>query len=324
MSLSLRFSFSLLLGLLRVVGCYAGAAVPGKVYQRPDPDWVQPVPLRLTTSVKPSEVSDGYHLLLKDSQFDVASQAMYQRRGFKVFTDEGLQHVSEIRMDFDPNFQKLYVHRIKVWRNGQELNKLHLPEIKVMQREKNLERHIYDETLTAVLFLEDVRVGDVIEYAYSVIGRNPAFNGTFFTSFGLQYGDPTDEIFVRVLAPKGRKLHYKTTNGSQRPTITVTADQEAYVWHRKQVPGFSVDGEIPAWYDPYPYVYVSEFASWGEVAAWAYPLYTQKEELSKELLAKVAQIKEHYSTEEDRLVAALRFVQDEVRYLGFEAGVNGY
>jgi hypothetical protein len=68
----------------------------------------------------------------------------------------------------------------------------------------------------------------------------------------------------------------------------------------------------------------SEFADWGDVARWAEPLYRVPEMLSPALQTEVWRIQADHQYPADRLVAALRFVQHEVRYLGVEIGVGSH
>src|SRR5262249_9186773 len=64
----------------------------------------------------------------------------------------------------------------------------------------------------------------------------------------------------------------------------------------------------------------SEFDSWADVVRWALPLYRPSEPLSAELQAQIERWRSSFAQAEDRLIAALAFVQDEVRYTGIELG----
>ena len=45
---------------------------------------------------------------------------------------------------------------------------------------------------TAVLLLEDIRPGDIIDYAYSIDGSNPALDGMFTDRVALQFQEPVN------------------------------------------------------------------------------------------------------------------------------------
>ena len=67
---------------------------------------------------------------------------------------------------------------------------------------------------------KDVRVGDVVEYAYSVQGHNPVFGGHHFGSFDLDWDVPVAHRHARLLWPRERPLHWKLHN--QAPAARVT------------------------------------------------------------------------------------------------------
>ncbi|MBB6609557.1 DUF3857 domain-containing protein [Pontibacter sp. Tf4] len=317
-------SLSVALLFLALIWQHATIAARRNVSQAPEPAWIKKLPHRTETNININEVNGGYHFLLMDQQYEVARQEVYSHSIYKITTEEGVQNSSEIRLSFDPHHEQLQFHKVIVWRNGKPIDKLNLNKVKVLQRESGMDKGIYDESLTAVLVLDDIRVGDVVEYACTIKGSNPVFGGRFFNSFNLQGYDPMDERLLRIVMPESRKLNYKLYLTDKKPAITTANGSTTYTWHLKNLPGTVVDDGTPSWYDPYPGVYLSEFNSWAEVVDWALPLYEINQKLSKPLLASIDSIKNTYGSDEDRMTAALRFVQDEVRYLGFEAGIGGF
>ncbi|WP_168194058.1 DUF3857 domain-containing transglutaminase family protein [Pontibacter sp. SGAir0037] len=310
--------------LLMALVWQATVAAPKNVSVTPAPGWVKQLPVSTQSNVNPKEVNDGYHFLLRSTQWEVAQQEVYYHNVYKIVSEEGVQNNSELKISFDPAYERLALHKVVVWRNGAAINKLDLKKVKTIQREQGMEQRIYDESLTSVLILDDIRVGDVIEYACSVKGGNPVFEGKFFRGFNLQFYDPVDELHYYVVSPQERKINYKLYKTKQKQAIATINGKTSYTWHVKNVTANATDNDIPAWYDPYPGVYLSEFNSWQEVVEWALPLYELNEKLAKGLQAQVDSILTDYKTDEDRLKATLRFVQDDVRYLGMEAGIGGF
>jgi len=308
--------------LLLVLG-FGGELRAAKVPVSGAPVWAQKIPVKLSTQVKPQEVSAGYHTLLRDTQYDLATQTEYQHQAYVVFSEDGLQEISEIRVDYDPKYQKLAFHSVRIWRDGKTIDKTASAAYKVIQREKELEKHIYNEKLTAVIILEDVRVNDVLEYSFSRQGSNPIFNNKFCNTYYLQSYDPIDELFISVRSTPQHPLYIKSENTQVKPTTQTIGDKQVFTWHLKNLPAFPTDSDLPSWYDPYPCVHLSEFKSWGEIVAWAQPLFEVKE-TSAALTAEVNRIKKEHGSHEGRLGAAVRFVQDKIRYLGMENGISGY
>lgn len=81
------------------------------------------------------------------------------------------------------------------------------------------------------------------------------------------------------------------------------------------------DNNVPDWYNPYERVSISSYKSWSEVAAWAVKLFQVSEKDRQRIKNEVLPTLDSNS-EEAFVLKATRFVQDEIRYLGFETGLN--
>lgn len=289
----------------------------------PVPEWVSSTPYN-NFNIHPENVSDGYRFVLKDFQSDVEKEALYFHFIRKITSEAGVQNGSELDINFDPSYQTLFIHNVSVIRGGDRINKLDKEKIKVIQREKNKERFIFDGTNLAYLILEDIRVGDYIEYSYTIKGRNPIYNSKYLDAFYLNFYDKIEKLKIRIITDSKRKLNFNTRNEKVEPEILQKGNLVEYIWERDDVPGLIMDNDCPVWYNPYTWLEVSEYSSWEEVNSWAEGLFKIKELHDTALLNKVEWIKNKYRKSEDRVVATLNFVQNEVRYLGLESGIGAY
>jgi hypothetical protein len=87
-------------------------------------------------------------------------------------------------------------------------------------------------------------------------------------------------------------------------------------------PGDRPRGPLPEGFDPWPSLQLSEWRDWDEVVRWALPLYASAAR-SPAMDAKLAEWRA-LPDDATRARAALRFVQDEVRYLGIELGPSSH
>ena len=85
-----------------------------------------------------------------------------------------------------------------------------------------------------------------------------------------------------------------------------------------------VEDELPSWYEPWDDIQVTEFASWNEVAQWADEMFQIDQHSLDAVRLEVARIKAEHKTREEQITATLRFVQDDIRYLGIEMGPNSH
>lgn len=288
----------------------------------PAPRWIDAIPLDAGAAVPKEQVSSGVYDLVVDSQTRVTrdSQTHYRRMARKILSATGVDTASELRIPFDPSFQKLRFHHLRIIRDGAARDVLAPDHIRIIQQETELDQKIYDGSLTALAFLPDVRPGDVIDYAYSISGANPILRGRYVGTVTLAYGVPVKHLRWRLIWESGRKLHVTKRGTDASPQAARTAEGTIYTWERHDVAPIDVDSDLPAWFDPLPSVTVSEFASWNEVAQWAVAMFATAERDGKALDELVDGWKLDSADAEAQILAAIRFVQDDIRYLGIEIG----
>jgi hypothetical protein len=293
------------------------------------PAWVRRVEVAAEAG---AQGAGGAAFLLYDSQYRVTAgrTERYYRRVRRVASAAELESAANIELGFEPSYQELVIHHIRVVRDGRAIDALRPREIRVVQKEEELSSRLYNGELTALAFLDDVRVGDVIDYAYSVNGDNPVLGGRFAEVFYLSEFQSVARLRHRLLWPAGRALYFRADGIELQPSRQNIGAETEYVWERRDVPKLVTESQLPTWHNPYPQVQLSDFADWGDVARWAVPLYAGQPRLSPALAEQIARWKATYAptvaqsgaspVNEAAILAALRFVQDDVRYLGIELG----
>ncbi len=298
-------------------------AVEVEVTREAEPSWVNPVRVNLAAK-KPKDAGDGgvWHLLA-DMQTDVASQTRYHHYAYRFLSESGVQESSEQSFKFDPTYQKLTIHRLRIHRDGKIIDRLQDQEIKTLERESRHEQQLYDGRLTSMVLLKDIRVGDVLEYAYSIAGANPIFDGHFSTTQQWRWGGAVHHSRYRVLWPEKEVPPYRMENSDQQPVIVKTSYGQQLVWEQKNSKPVYKESSLPIDYSPYAWIELSDFRTWDEVRQWARGLYHFPEKLPSELEQQIERIKK-LPSEEKRALAALRYVQDNIRYVGSFMGEHSH
>lgn len=305
---------------------WADAAESDEAMRLPTPDWVRPASVPSMVEVPESELSDGTYWLLVDFQTRIGREGSERYRHFAATAanESGVSNIADLQITFDPSYQQLALHQLDVIRGDRRESRLAASRIQMLQREAELESKILDGSVSASIVLDDVRVGDVVEYAYTISGSNPVFGGKEFGGFSLQWGEPLERLHARLLVPRGRRIEPRSSNSDIEPRVRTVGEYREFLWHREQVPALHVEGDAPAWHDPYPIVRWSEFQDWSEVVDWAGPLYATGTPLPPELARIAGDIATRHSSKTDRLLAALNFAQAEIRYLGMEMGPGSH
>lgn len=287
------------------------------------PDWV--MELSVDPATMPANAADagGTFFLLVDSQYDLATRTTYYRYLKRLNTESALQDGSQLSVGYDPAYQTLAFHRLIIHRNGEAIDRLANQEFKLIQREEDHERQLYDSSLSALAVIEDTRVGDVMEYAFSVSGSNPVFGERFYWATTLSYTVPIGHIHAIFRHPTGAAVKFSQNATNQKAEVSEKDGTTIHRWHLANPEPLPSEGGLPADYDPWGWVEAASYQSWGEVNEWALEQYVIPESLPAELEAVVEKASGLGSGEE-KVLAALRFVQDEIRYLGIFEGVHSH
>jgi transglutaminase-like putative cysteine protease len=300
-------------------------AAPRPFSVGPPPSWVEHVAVDTKQETPANQVSSGVYYLLADHQVRVAASVeAYHHIARRIVNDAGVGNGSELNLHFDPAFQGMRIHFLRILRGPQLLERLVPAKIQVIQREPELESRIYDGSLSAIAFIEDVRVGDVIEYAYTVTGTNPVFAGRYSDSFGVDWSVPLHRMRFRLLWPAGRALFIRNHRTSMAPATREGPSGRELVWDEADPDPVADAPSLPRGYDPWGWVQLGEHETWADVARWGTALFVVPEQAPAAAEDLLAAWRKASADPAMRVLAALRFVQDEVRYLGMEMGVNSH
>lgn len=286
--------------------------------------WVETAVPESKSKAKPEKESGGQVYNLIDTQVNASNEETFVHVIKEITTEAGLQSGANLSFSWDPSYQELFIHEIAILRGAERIDRLDLRKVKVIQQETDLNRQIYNGTLSALSFVEDVRVGDRIEYSFSVRGKNPSLKSRYSEIFSLGGSVPVLHRRVRLLWPEGRKLNYKAHGIALEPTIRRAGDASEYIWELNDVPVVAFEDQLPSWFQAYPWIQLSEFTNWAEVAAWAAGFYVNKNFDAPELRDAIASLRSSGTRPEQILQNALDFTQNKIRYLGIEFGPNSY
>ncbi len=290
------------------------------------PKWVKSIPFSKTELKDKSDARGGEYYLLVDTQTNALSRVeRFNHYAVKLFNENAVEENSRININFSPNYQSLIIHKVTLWRNGRAIDQPVRNKIKLLQREKELENLIYDGRWTATLLLEDVRKGDVLEYKYTIKGQNQAFKRHANELAYIQWEVPVARRTYRLLWPNDIPINITIPLNAKNIVRTTEYDRyKEYNIDVSDYPTLQVASETPSWYDPWERVIFSSVGSWRDVVDWGVPFYQVDTKLSAEIKTLVSKLRKTYPSKLEQASAALRYVQDEVRYVGIEVGVGGY
>ena len=283
------------------------------------PDWVQPC--EYDAEFKPKSSGPLSYLLI-ERQLHAESSQTFVRTAMRLETAQAVQHQSQWRLELEPQTQSLTLHSVKIRRSGVETGHGLIERLQFLQRESGLEGCVVDGWVTLLLLLEDVRVGDQLEWSYTLTTKPrllPEYVNSFFT---LPAGVEVGKCHFSVRHSERRSLRWKSSSPELAPATQLEGGEVCSSWTAQRMSSAEPEQGLPCWQMPFPWIQVSDCPDWQTIAravraAW-------REEPAGEGMASLVNEIKSFSPELPAQVnRALELVQDGFRYLSVNLELGG-
>jgi hypothetical protein len=288
-----------------------------QVRRGPAPAWATPSALLPV----PETLSGSVFIRRQDVEVHLSDRGQAQYLGYrvKILQSSGLQ-LGNISIAWNPAAGAPTVHEIKLFRDGQVVDVLKDASFEILRREDQLEAARLDGTLTAVLRVPDLRVGDELEVDLTTFASDPTL------------GPNAAGLLVLTPNPSPGRFHLGLSwDQGRKPNLKMTADMTGAMLEGERAVDFRFDNpavlsppkDAPARYQWQRAVEYSDFADWPALSRQFAPLYAKAATLApdsviKQEASRIAAVQAHPL---DRASAALKLVQQDVRYI--YVGLNG-
>lgn len=291
------------------------------------PAWVEPARPPAETLLERIDASgSSIQYLRVDEQLLVEPNktvTRYHHVAKAVVNQAGLERGSQLDLSFRPDFQTLTLHHLTLRRDGRVIDKTASARFTLIQPESERAALIYTGAHSLDIVLDDVRVGDIVDYSYSIRGANPVYQGIFGLDRFVQWTVPVQHSAIRVVWNQPKPLAQQVL-GDIELSETRTPSGYVYRFDQFEMPAQTFDDDTPPWFDPRARIRLTETPSWGDIVDWALPIYASAVSQSEAVAAVVRDIRAQHDSIDLQVAAALRFVQDDIRYLGIEIGANSH
>lgn len=289
----------------------AAFAKANEVEFGPAPDWVTPSELLPV----PADANGLLFVRAQDTlvRLDAKGQVHYNSYRIKIIHPNALQ-LGNLTFTWNPESGAPIVHSIKVIRGTETINVLEKAKFDILRREDQLEKAVLDGSLTAVVRVPDLRVGDELDVAYTVRQDDPTLRDSV-----------SGVLFLQASPSPGRfRLGLSWTEG-QQPQVKMTDDMAAVAQKGSNNLEFRFDNpptlnaakDAPPRYNWKRIVEYSDFTDWPQVSSRFAALYQKASNLtaSSPLKREASRIAAEHTNPMDRASAALKMVQQDVRYI---------
>lgn len=304
------------------------SAMAGETILRgPTPDWIPVVAPHLSNVPDDPSQHLRYEVVESHVRAFGTHTENYVRMRLRVLTPLGLQQASQLGLEWNPALQTPTVHHARIIRAGETSDILDKADFTILRREAALEQSLQiNGLLTGVLVNPDIRVGDTIDFAYSVRTQFDVFNNPL-EALGFSYSPlPVDLGVATISWPTSMGVETRAGRHATVPPITQQGGFKVLVSRMTDAKGETYPDTIATRSLPDYGWQISSIPQWGTIADHIRPAFDRASALpdASDLAAHMARIRSEQPTPEGRALAALRLVQDEVRYMALTLGEGGW
>jgi transglutaminase-like putative cysteine protease len=293
------------------------------IYAPPAP-WADIAPI----PAAPPDDDGGATTRLWDAQKRVQrkTEELFFRQVTQARNAQGISALGTVRVQWDPDFQSVTYHWVRLIRGDQVINVLDDDtKFLVLRREEELERATLTGRLTATLQVEGARAGDMLDVAYTIGGRDPLARGYSDGQYQVEFSRITGRVRASVAWEDGADVRWSATTKQNPTPKTGDSGWDSVVFDATNMKADPRPISAPARFVQRGAVHYTSFPDWGRVAAIMRPLYADAMELKgkSEIPALAKAIATEHATPEARVAAALRLAQEQVRYFALAIGDGG-
>ncbi|WP_447764824.1 DUF3857 domain-containing protein [Sphingopyxis panaciterrae] len=215
--------------------------------------------------------------LLKDQQvlLETDKRSTFTDQAIRIASADALRNWNDLQFIWQPDRDELIVHKLEIVRDGATIDLLAQGlKLTVLRREKGFEQKSIDGLLTATAPIEDLRVGDTVRFAVTVVERSDVLAGNGEAIVDVQAKPAAiAQGSIRVLWPKSLPVKWKSFGKGIAP---VEQDKDGYHILTQAEPVIKQDempADAPLRYQRPPGLEFSTFSSWSDLSRTAAPLY---------------------------------------------------
>ena len=272
---------------------------------------------------------------LLDTQYRFDGEGNVQ--GYTRFVVAGtdiaaLQKQGQQSIQFDPRFQKVVLHAVRIWRDGQRIDVTDSvkPRFLTDDRARNT---VFAGKVNTLIQVPGFRAGDHLELAWTTKGTNPLFRGFPWKLEDWNMPFPIWRRHAAYLAPEKAPLRVSllphTSGAESRAGRLKRTDKTRDGWvsieySDNNLPALSFQPQAAQGSLQSDLLIATSFRDWDAVSAWAAKLFDEVEKPKGDDYRKLVEELGKYPSPAERIAAALQWGQREIRYVSLSIGENSH
>ncbi len=240
----------------------------------------------------------------------------------QIHDAEGARAQRYFGFEYEPGSEWVEVRAVRVHRDGQVLTSYSLGEQSLAQPAFR----IYYSARRVVVTYPELRPGDVIELRYRVddVAARNAYADYFGAIRPLQSGVPVALREHVFLTPSARRFFFHAPAGIVRHVRREENGTRIDRFTAADVPALRGEPDMPGYVEVAPYLHVSTFETFEQVARFWWGLVEEQLEPDAELERTVRELVAGAPDTRTKVQRIYAWATDRVRYVGLEFGIHGH
>lgn len=268
-------------------------------------------------------------VMLDESRLQMTEQGVqivvHQR--ICLLSHEGIKEYGEVQWPYDTELEESHLDYARtITPDGREVtpapSAIHEVTPPFLQ-----DAPMYSSVKLFTISMPALEPGAIIDWQITVRSKDSAMAEALprlsqLWLFAWEIPVQTSRLVVKV--PRGTPLRWQAKGADVSPKVQTDSETLTYEFIKTDIPAITYEPYMPDLRALSPFLVVSTYDSWDEIAAWYADLAEDRYQTSSEILAAVEELTAGLQTPLDKISAIYDFVARDVRYVALEFGLGGY
>ncbi len=283
--------------------------------------WITVQPWEPASKDSDALATDGSFLKLFDLQINEVNpqeKGIYRLLEYKLTNDAGVSEMATIEIGYDTNYESITFHELSLIRDGQTLDQLSNTNFEQIRTKEQLSLAPRTNYTTLTAIVQEARVGDVLRYSYTINGKNPILDDIVEHGLATQHYSRIGKINFVLHVDADTKTVVRTQDLDDDFKLNESTNNgiRTYSWSTTLPEIVKEIEDQPTWDEYDPAFAISSINDWQDIVAWQLPHYDATDIQSSELQKIANDIAENNKSTDEKIGAAVQWVQNELRFIG--------
>jgi len=242
----------------------------------------------------------------------------------KILTDKGRQDLATRKVPYHKRYNTVRVPLARVIKKDGRVVPVPPESIKDGTMAETQQMNILEENFRRLnITIPQLETGDAVELIIETVSQ-PLIKNHYNDILVFQGLEPILRKEAVISGPASRPLRFVVKNGRLDFSKSEKDGRLIYSWKAVNQPKIDLEPAMVSVADVALKVVASTFKDWEELSRYGASLNVGKTEPSEALRAKVRELVQGLTTDEERIMAVFRYVSQKIRYMGSSMDLGAF